>query len=68
MLAIVVNAVIMSDCQDNYSSICLCLALLNTFSLENPIYRACIAVLKPHEVELIVFSQFTLPGVFSSSG
>ena len=55
MLAVVVNAVIMSDCQDNYSSICLCLALLNTFSLENPIYTACTAILKPHEAELIVF-------------
>lgn len=46
MLAIVVNTVITSDCQDNYSSICLCLAVLNTFGLENPIYGACIAIHK----------------------
>lgn len=54
MLEIVVDTVIMSDCQDNYFSICLCLALLNTLSLENPIYGACIAILKPCEGELMV--------------
>lgn len=54
MIEIVVDIVIMSDCQDNYFSICLCLALLNAFSLENLIYGACISILKPHEGELIV--------------
>lgn len=49
MLEMVVGAVIMSDCQDNYFSICFCLALLHTFSLENPVSGARVV---PREGEL----------------